>query len=92
MALKPNNGGSDDVQTVTQLLAPRPNTTGPQKSEYSASHEASVESSPCAQARRIWAVIAVRGELPQCSSPVTDMLPSVIELPCIYGATVGYGK
>lgn len=35
MALKPNNGGSDDVQTVTQLLAPRPNTTGPQKSEYS---------------------------------------------------------
>ncbi|MGN7157898.1 transposase [Dietzia cercidiphylli] len=35
MALNANNGGSDDVQTVKQLPAPRPNTTGPQNSEYS---------------------------------------------------------
>ncbi|MCY1657478.1 hypothetical protein ACIQCV_00080 [Dietzia maris] len=35
MAPNANNSGSDDVQTVKQLPAPRPNTTGPQKSEYS---------------------------------------------------------
>ena len=35
VALNANNSGSDDVQTVNQLPAPRPNTTGPQKSEYS---------------------------------------------------------
>ena len=35
MALKPNNGGSDGVQRVKPPLAPRPDMTGPQKSEYS---------------------------------------------------------
>ena len=35
MALNANNGGSDDVQTVKQLPAPEPDTTGPQKIEYS---------------------------------------------------------
>ncbi|AXY49388.1 hypothetical protein [Rhodococcus ruber] len=37
MALKPNNGGSDGVQRVKPPLAPRPDMTGPQKSEYSIS-------------------------------------------------------
>ena len=35
MALKPNNGGSDGVLRVKPPLAPRPDMTGPQKSEYS---------------------------------------------------------
>ncbi|AXY49383.1 hypothetical protein YT1_p20010 (plasmid) [Rhodococcus ruber] len=41
MALKPNNGGSDGVQRVKPPLAPRPDMTGPQKSEYSVYDHAS---------------------------------------------------
>ncbi len=35
MALKQNNGGSDDVQSAKQPLAPKLNTTGAQSTEYS---------------------------------------------------------
>lgn len=53
MAPNANNSGSDDVQTVKQLPAPRPNTTGPQKSEYSRPHRPGPGRNACAQGNEL---------------------------------------
>ena len=39
MALTQNNGGSDSDHCNKQPLAPKPNTAGPQSSEYSAASQ-----------------------------------------------------